>query len=65
MSCQSAVILAKLVGNKTKPASIGGGLSCPYIILPFYCKGAMSHKLSGLLSTINGTEQFSDFGHFC
>lgn len=64
MSCQSAVILAKLVGNKTKPASVGGGLSCLYINPSLQlCKRATSHKLSGVLSTINGTEQLSDFEH--
>lgn len=38
----------------------------PKLILSFsYCvKEAMSHKLSGLLSTINGTELSSYFGHF-
>jgi len=66
MSCQSAVTLAKLVGNKTKTASVGGGLSCLYInpSLLLLRKGPMSHKLIGLLPTINGTEQSSDFGHF-
>lgn len=63
--CQSPVILAKLLGNKTKTPSVGGGLSCPYINPSLLlCKGRMSHKLSGLLSKINGTEQSSDFGPF-
>lgn len=65
LTCQSPVILAKLLGNKTKTPSVGGGLSCPYInpsLLP--CKRTTSHKLSGLLSKINGTEQTSDFGSF-
>lgn len=65
MSCQSAFILAKLVGNKIKTAFGGGGFSCPYINPSLLLrKGTMSQKLPDLLSTINGTELPSDFSHF-
>lgn len=65
MSCQSAFILGKLVGNKIKTAFGGGGFSCPYINPSLLLhKGTMSHKLPDLLSTINGTELPSDFSHF-
>lgn len=65
MSCQSAFILAKLVGNKIKTAFGGGAFSCPYINPSLLLrKGTMSQKLPDLLSTINGTELTSDFSHF-
>lgn len=66
MSCQLAVIPARLADNKTKLASVGGGLSCPCInpSLLLLCKRSMSHKLTDLLSKINGIEQPPDFSHF-